>query len=76
MTNEQLNHYEALTKLVDSQYEAVLAKTMQLAGMSIGEGESSSSYVTRVNDKIDDINVAKMWLEQAKENKRAFVMQI
>lgn len=76
MTNEQLNHYEDLTKLVDSQFEAVLAKTMQLAGMSIEEGESSSSYVTRVNDKIDDINVAKMWLEQAKENKRAFVMQI
>ena len=76
MTNEQLNHYEALSKLVDHEHDELTDKVGQLASMSMQDDETSSRYCTRVQDKIDEINSQRRRLAAAKKTKREFVMSI
>jgi 2-methylisocitrate lyase-like PEP mutase family enzyme len=75
MTNEQLNHYEGLCKLVDHEHEELTDKVAQLAGMSMQDDETSSRYCTRVQDKIDEIRSQRRRVEAAKQAKREFVMR-
>ena len=76
MTNEQLNHYEALSTLVELAQDHVTDAAGQLIGMHLNDGESVEDYVNRVQDRIDSLNVQRMCLDEAKENKRAFVLSI
>lgn len=76
MTNEQLNQYEALSKDVDQAHENLTHVVAQLVGMQIRGDETVWHYVTRVDKVREAIKICCSCLEEAKANKRAFVMSI
>jgi hypothetical protein len=76
MTNEKMNHYEALDRLVDMANENLTDVVGQLIGMRLREDETVGNYVHRVDAVREAIDIYRARLEQAKADKRAFVMSI
>ena len=74
MTNDQLNHYEALSNLVDLAQDHVTDAVAVLVGMHLEKGESVAQYTARVQEACDYISAQRRHLFQAKADKRAFVM--
>jgi hypothetical protein len=75
MTNEQMDKYEELSTAVDQAHDNLTDVVAQLVGMQIREDETVGYYVIRVDRVREAIAIYRRRLEEAKANKRDFVMR-
>jgi maltodextrin utilization protein YvdJ len=75
MTNEQMDKYEELSTAVDQAHDNLSDVVAQLVGMQIREDETVGYYVIRVDRVREAIAIYRRRLEEAKANKRDFVMR-
>jgi hypothetical protein len=74
MTKEQIDRYEELSKAVDTQVENLLDSSLQLSGTRPAKDETHEHYIIRLQDMIHEVSVDRMYLDEAKAAKKAFVM--
>ncbi len=74
MTEEQLDTYEELSNVVTLVEDNLFNAVGHLASMRLEDDETVHNYIVRVQEAIDDVNLQKKNLAEAKADKRAFVV--